>query len=59
MRLKYAKKIPCSFVLVQRFLIIRFSSIGDIVLTSPIVRCLAAKYPEAEIHYLKLQTLMV
>jgi ADP-heptose:LPS heptosyltransferase len=39
-------------VLVQRFLIIRFSSIGDIVLTSPIVRCLAAKYPEAEIHYL-------
>lgn len=52
MRLKYALKIPCSFVLVQRFLIIRFSSIGDIVLTSPIVRCLAAKYPEAEIHYL-------
>jgi ADP-heptose:LPS heptosyltransferase len=50
--LKYALKIPCSFVLVQRFLIIRFSSIGDIVLTSPIVRCLAAKYPEAEIHYL-------
>ncbi len=39
-------------MLVQRFLIIRFSSIGDIVLTSPIVRCLAAKYPEAEIHYL-------
>ena len=52
MRLKNAKKIPCSFVLVQRFLIIRFSSIGDIVLTSPIVRCLAAKYPEAEIHYI-------
>lgn len=39
-------------MLVPRFLIIRFSSIGDIVLTSPIVRCLAAKYPEAEIHYL-------
>lgn len=39
-------------MLVQRFLIIRFSSIGDIVLTSPIVRCLAAKYPEAEIHYI-------
>jgi len=35
-----------------RFLIIRFSSIGDIVLTSPIVRCLKQQVPDAEIHYL-------
>ncbi|MBN1339767.1 MAG: glycosyltransferase family 9 protein [Bacteroidales bacterium] len=36
----------------QRFLIIRFSSIGDIVLTTPVIRCMANQYPEAEIHYL-------
>lgn len=35
-----------------KFLIIRFSSIGDIVLTSPVVRCLKIQFPEAEIHYL-------
>jgi ADP-heptose:LPS heptosyltransferase len=36
----------------KKFLIIRFSSIGDIVLTSPVIRCLKKKYPDAEIHYL-------
>ena len=35
-----------------KFLIIRFSSIGDIVLTTPVIRCLRKKYPEALIHYL-------
>ena len=35
-----------------KFLIIRFSSIGDIVLTTPVVRCLRKKYPSAVIHYL-------
>lgn len=35
-----------------KFLIIRFSSIGDIVLTSPVARCLKNQFPEAEIHYL-------
>lgn len=35
-----------------RFLVLRFSSIGDIVLTTPVVRCLHQQYPEAEIHYL-------
>lgn len=35
-----------------KFLIIRFSSIGDIVLTSPVVRCLKTQFPEAEIHFL-------
>ena len=35
-----------------KFLIIRFSSIGDIVLTSPVARCLKIQFPEAEIHYL-------
>jgi ADP-heptose:LPS heptosyltransferase len=34
------------------FLIIRFSSIGDIVLTTPVVRCIKLQYPHATIHYL-------
>lgn len=34
-----------------KFLILRFSSIGDIVLTTPVVRCLKKQIPEAEIHY--------
>ncbi len=35
----------------MKILILRFSSIGDIVLTTPVVRCLRKKYPDAEIHY--------
>ena len=34
-----------------KFLIIRFSSIGDIVLTTPVVRCLKQQFPDAEVHY--------
>jgi len=36
----------------MKFLIIRFSSIGDIVLTTPVVRCLKKQIATAEIHYL-------
>ncbi|MEO6252455.1 MAG: glycosyltransferase family 9 protein [Ferruginibacter sp.] len=36
----------------MKFLIIRFSSIGDIVLTTPVIRCLRKQYPDAEIHFL-------
>lgn len=36
----------------MKFLIIRFSSIGDIVLTTPVVRCLKKQVPTAELHYL-------
>jgi lipopolysaccharide heptosyltransferase II len=35
----------------MKILIVRFSSIGDIVLTSPIVRCTRMAYPDAEIHF--------
>ena len=35
-----------------RFLVVRFSSIGDIVLTSPVIRCLKEQVPDAEIHFL-------
>lgn len=37
--------------LVPKFLILRFSSIGDIVLTTPVIRCLKKQLPAAEIHY--------
>lgn len=36
----------------KNILLIRFSSIGDIVLTSPVVRCLKEQYPTAKLHYL-------
>lgn len=36
----------------MKFLIIRFSSIGDIVLTTPVIRCLKQQVQGAEIHYL-------
>jgi ADP-heptose:LPS heptosyltransferase len=35
-----------------KVLIIRFSSIGDIVLTSPVIRCLKSQSPATEIHFL-------
>lgn len=35
-----------------KFLIIRFSSIGDIVLTTPVIRCLKKQVPGAEVHFL-------
>ncbi len=34
-----------------KFLFIRFSSIGDIVLTTPAVRCLKKQVEDAEVHY--------
>jgi ADP-heptose:LPS heptosyltransferase len=36
----------------MKFLIIRFSSIGDIVLTTPVIRCLRKKFPDAGIYFL-------
>lgn len=35
----------------QKILVIRFSSIGDIVLTSPVIRALKTQLPEAEVHF--------
>ncbi len=57
---KFYKKIrersaPTSESNDLKFLIIRFSSIGDIVLTTPVIRCLRKKYPQATIHYLTKQ----
>ena len=36
----------------MKFLVIRFSSIGDIVLTTPAIRCLKKQIPGAEVHLL-------
>ncbi|MCD6112370.1 MAG: glycosyltransferase family 9 protein [Bacteroidales bacterium] len=36
----------------KKILIIRFSSIGDIVLTTPVIRCLKKQLKNSEIHYL-------
>lgn len=36
---------------VTRVLIIRLSSIGDIVLTTPVIRCIRRQLPGAEVHY--------
>jgi len=35
-----------------KFLLIRLSSIGDIVLTTPVIRCLKLQMPDATIHFL-------
>jgi len=37
---------------VLKILVIRFSSIGDIVLTTPVVRILKKQFPDSEIHFL-------
>ncbi|NOQ73840.1 MAG: glycosyl transferase [Crocinitomix sp.] len=44
-----------NFSPLKKVLVIRFSSIGDIVLTSPVLRCLKNTYPDATIHYLTKQ----
>lgn len=36
----------------MKILVLRFSSIGDIVLTTPVLRCLKTQLPDAEIHFL-------
>jgi len=35
-----------------KFLIVRFSSIGDIVLTTPVVRCIKQQVSDAEVHFI-------
>jgi len=36
----------------MKILVIRFSSMGDIIYTTPIIRCLKKQLPHAEIHFL-------
>ena len=39
----------------MKFLVIRFSSIGDIVLTTPVIRCIKTQIVTAEVHFLTKQ----
>ncbi len=36
----------------MKVLIVRFSSIGDIVLTTPVIRCIKKQRPDISVHYL-------
>ena len=36
----------------MKILIIRFSSLGDIVLTSPVPRLIKKRFPSSEVHFL-------
>ena len=36
----------------MKILVIRFSSMGDIIYTTPVVRCLKKQLPEAEVHFI-------
>ena len=40
----------------MKFLIIRFSSIGDIILTTPVIRCLKKQVPDTEVHVVTRHT---
>jgi ADP-heptose:LPS heptosyltransferase len=48
-------KIIIFNVIRVKILIVRFSSIGDIVLTTPVIRCLKQQLKGAEIHFLTKQ----
>jgi len=43
----------------MKILVIRFSSIGDIVLTSSVVRCIKTQLPIAQIHFLTKETFKI
>jgi ADP-heptose:LPS heptosyltransferase len=45
------KSYFCKKSALKKILIIRFSSIGDIVLTTPVIRCLKLQIPGSEIHF--------
>jgi len=40
----------------MKVLIIRLSSIGDIVLTTPVIRCVKQQLIDAEVHFLTKDT---
>lgn len=42
----------------MKILVVRFSSIGDIVLTTPILRCLRQQLKEVELHFICKQNLV-
>lgn len=49
---KFLKTDRLNHYFQMKILIIRFSSIGDIVLTTPVIRCIKQQLKEVELHYL-------
>ena len=47
--------ICITFAFMTKILVIRFSSIGDIVLTTPVIRCLKSQMDNVELHILTKQ----
>ena len=45
------KSYFCKKTALKKILIIRFSSIGDIVLTTPVIRCVKQQLPGTEVHF--------
>jgi len=43
---------PCQVRRMKKILLVRFSSIGDIILTTPLVRALGKRFPDARLDYL-------
>ena len=41
-----------------KFLIIRFSSIGDIVLTSPVLRIIKTQIENSEVHFVTKKSML-
>ena len=52
MHAKSQRRKEISWHSMKKILIIRFSSIGDIVLTSPVARCIKAQLKDTEVHFL-------
>lgn len=44
--------LPFLYLYPMKILVVRFSSIGDVVLTTPVVRCLKQQVKDAEIHFI-------
>ncbi len=42
----------------MKILVVRFSSIGDVVLTTPVLRCIKQQLKDVELHFLTKQTFL-
>lgn len=52
---KYGSKMSKHPIKINRILFIRMSAIGDIILTTPLIRAAKARFPEAEVDFLTKQ----
>lgn len=47
--LSYIHAVPPSVFMLPRILLVRFSAIGDVVLTTPLIRAIRARHPDARL----------